>query len=426
MKRKALSLLVLAMFIVSSLGMAEAAKKKSASRKPASPAKETGRMITVSAEGISPIIDGRKSEARTYARRELIRNALDLAVGSFVESVTKVENYQTVVDKIFSQSEGIIRQMNVTDEWVDNENRLHMRAECKVSEVKLDASLGPAVIDAMGNPRIMIMLEQGTAQSAVQRVFEKAGYTIINPTQANILKDIDLEAARATRDYSKIRDTARNFRADVIIMGRAGASTVNKQRILGQTLYAVASSVRLEAVLADTAQTIGSEEFSWRPRRAADCSLSYGEGAARGLSSCAAKAAVSIVNKVAYALTPNGDIHNRAVKVIIMNIDYSTARNLKNELSLLQGVSGVYQRRYVNGSELELDVVSDKTADELAGILSDNHFRVTGVSAQLVEGDASGIRSTTIESNSRSRRREVSESTAVFAEGSESVFEADM
>lgn len=383
---KIYALLCIVIILTVNLDVAGAASKR---KKTAPASQESGRMITVSAEGVAPVADGRKADAREAARRELVRNALDAAVGSFVESVTRIENYKAVSDKIFSQSKGLVRNIAIKDEWVDDAGMYHVTAECKVSETKLDATLGPAVIDALGNPRIMIMLEQGTAQNAVQKIFEKAGFMIINPSQAQLLKDIDLEAARTTGNYSAIRDAARNFRADVIIVGRAGASISSKQRVLGQTLYAVTSSVRLEAVLTDTAQTIGSEEFSWRPRRAADCSLSYGEGAARGLNWCANQAAASIVNKVAYGLTGSGGataIPGRTVKVIIRNIDYNTSRILKNDLALIQGVSGVYQRRYVNGSELELDVVSDKSADDIAGILSDKGFEITGVSGALVEG----------------------------------------
>ena len=361
---KIYALLCIVIILTVNLDVAEAASKR---KKTAPASQESGRMITVSAEGVAPVADGRKADAREAARRELVRNALDAAVGSFVESVTRIENYKAVSDKIFSQSKGLVRNIAIKDEWVDDAGMYHVTAECKVSETKLDATLGPAVIDALGNPRIMI----------------------INPSQAQLLKDIDLEAARATGNYSAIRDAARNFRADVIIVGRAGASISSKQRVFGQTLYAVTSSVRLEAVLTDTAQTIGSEEFSWRPRRAADCSLSYGEGAARGLNWCANQAAASIVNKVAYGLTGSGGataIPGRTVKVIIRNIDYNTSRILKNDLALIQGVSGVYQRRYVNGSELELDVVSDKSADDIAGILSDKGCEITGVSGALVEG----------------------------------------
>ena len=380
------ALICLIIFFVSIPSMAGAGSR----RKRSAPAqKESGKIITVNAEGSAIVVKGRKAEARESARRELIRNALDIAVGSFVESVTKMDNYKIVSDKVFSQSKGLVRRISIKEEWIDESGMYHMTAECSVSETKLDLTLGPAVIDALGNPRIMIMLEQGTARSAVQKVFEKSGFAIINPSQAQILQDIDLEAARATGNYSAVRDAARNFRADVIIVGSAGSSLSSKQRILGQTLYAVASSVRLEAVLTDTAQTVGSEEFSWRPRRAAECSLSFGEGSARGLSSCASRAAESIVHKVAYALTGSGGagaLGGMTVKVIIRNIDFNSARALKNQLGIIHGVSGVYQRRYVNGSELELDIVSDKTADVIAGILADMNYEITDMSKSVVEG----------------------------------------
>ncbi len=52
----------------------------------------------------------------------------------------------------------------------------------------------------------------------------------------------------------------------------------------------------------------------------------------------------------------------------------------------MQGVSGVYQRRYINGSELEFDIVSDKTADDIAGILADMDYEITDMSKSVVEG----------------------------------------
>lgn len=51
----------------------------------------------------------------------------------------------------------------------------------------------------------------------------------------------------------------------------------------------------------------------------------------------------------------------------------------------MQSVSGVYQRRYVNGSELELDVVSDKTVDDIAGILADMDYEITDMSKSVVD-----------------------------------------
>ena len=48
-------------------------------------------------------------------------------------------------------------------------------------------------------------------------------------------------------------------------------------------------------------------------------------------------------------------------------------------------MTGVYQRQFRKG-ELELDVVSDKTAEDLASILSDRGCEIDGVSGALVEG----------------------------------------
>ena len=362
-------------------------KKKTTAIKATTTLVET-KLITVTAEGTAPLGDGNKAEASKIARQELMRNALDKAIGSYVESVTKMENFQVVSDRVFSQSKGMVKDVQVTREWIDEYEILHIEAICKVSELTLDSKLGPAVIDALGNPRVMILLDNPTAQSQTQKIFEKNGYMIINPTHAQILKEIDLDAARAGGDYSKIRDVARDFHADVLITGRATARTVNAQKIYGQTLYAVASTVRLEAVLSDTAQTIGSEEFSWRPSRAKECSFSEYEGAVKGLTSCSTQAAESIVNKIAYALTSGaaGSLPGRTVKILLKNIDYRSSRSLQDSLANIQGVTGVYQRRYLNGSELELDIVSDKSADEVADLLFELGIEITGVSNALVEG----------------------------------------
>lgn len=377
MKRKTLLLLLVAIIAVLPVS-AESARKK---QKPA-PSRPAGKIITVNAEGKAPVTDGRKGEAREEARRELTRNALDMSVGTYVESVTRMDNYKLVSDKIFSQYKGLVKQMHIKEEWIDDEGFYHVTAECGVSESNLDSALGPAVIDALGNPRIMIMIDNGTARNAVQKVFERAGYMIINVPHAKVLGNIDLELARMKGDYGQIASAMKNFRADVLIMGSGGASISTKQHILGQTIYAVNSSARIEAVLADTAQVIGSEGFSSRQK-----AISYGEGAGKGISSCATKAANSIVYKIAYALS--GQSSARTVKVIIRNIDYSTARKLKDELSFMHDISGVYQRRYVNGNELEIDILSGKSADDIAGILSDKNYDITEVTSSVVEASAS-------------------------------------
>ena len=46
------------------------------------------------------------------------------------------------------------------EEWEDSDGLLHLSAVCDVAEAALDGVLGPAVIDALGNPRIMVLLDE--------------------------------------------------------------------------------------------------------------------------------------------------------------------------------------------------------------------------------------------------------------------------
>ncbi|MBQ6111056.1 MAG: hypothetical protein IJL01_01535 [Synergistaceae bacterium] len=358
------------------------------SRKAPARQSESQKVIRVHAEGAAVIIEGRKNGARESARREMIRNAIDNAVGTYVNSVTQIENYQVVSDKLFTQSQGLVKAMDVQREWTDENSMYHIEAYCSVVEVILDERLGPAVIDALGNPRILILIDNPTVRNEVQKVFTDSGFMIINPEHAARLQNIDEEFARGINDPVKLRDAARNFRADVIITGESNSSTVMKQKVWGYTLYKVSSNVRLEAFLADTAQTIGSENFSWAPAKQKDGSLSYGEGAARGLTYCAKKAANSIVNKVAYGLTAGreGSRTGHVVKVIITDIDFGTARNLQDRLGSVPTVSSVNRRSYRNGSELELDVTLKGSADDLANAIFDMGIDITGTSAAQIEG----------------------------------------
>ena len=107
----------------------------------------------------------------------------------------------------------------------------------------------------------------------------------------------------------------------------------------------------------------------------------------RGLKPTASRAGKSLMNKIAYALISGSTegIPEQTIKVKLTDVAFKEAKALKKELSGIEGVTGVYQRQFRKG-ELELDVVSDKTAEDLASILSDRGCEIDGVSGALVEG----------------------------------------
>lgn len=361
----------------------KAAKKTSAPAKSAQPAQ---KLIEVQAEGVAPVIDDRRGDARQAAMHELQRDALDKAIGSFVASVTKIENYQAVSDKVFSQAQGLVKKVQVVREWVDEDNMMHVVASCGVAEKALDGVLGPAVIDALGNPRMLIMIDNPTVQSVVRQVFEKAGYMIINRERAERLQEIDADYARAINDPAKLREVAKDAHAEVLITGTGSAHQLMVQSIYGQKIYKVASSVRLEAVLADTSESIGFFDASWQPANYNQASFSFSEGAGKGLNICANKVALEMVNKIAYALTSGraGSLPGRTINVLFTNMDFGAFRTVKDKLLSISGVSSVEQRRFSNG-ELQADIVLDKSTEDLAGLLYDMGYEITGMAGSSIE-----------------------------------------
>ncbi|MDR1873862.1 MAG: flagellar assembly protein T N-terminal domain-containing protein [Synergistaceae bacterium] len=346
--------------------------------------------IVDDAEGSAPIGSGGKSAARDAARRNAQRDALERALGATVQGITEMQNYQVVKDKVFSQTQGLVRTFDVLREW-EKDGELYISALCKVSFTALDGVLGPVVLDALGNPRVMVLIDErvgnnrvflSTTEGEVLRVFEKAGYLLVDPSQADVLKEIDLDAARQSSDPEFLREVARTFNADVLISGKADAKSYTSQKKYGQLLYGVRSTVQLKSVLTNSAYMLGSEMVEQKKE-----ALTEEDGAIRGLQPAASIAAKSIVHKIAYAMISGsaGGIPGRTVKIRVAEISFRDATNLKNALQGIDGVTGVYQRQY-RDRKLELDIVSDKTAEDIAMTLSDHGIDIEDVNSAVVEG----------------------------------------
>lgn len=354
-------------------------------------AQAEGELIKVEAEGFAPIKGGDMSGAREAAKRSAYRDALEKALGAHVTGITEMKNYEVVKDKVFSQTTGLVKQFDIVREKVGDDGILYLTAICQVARVALDGVLGPAVLDALGNPRVMVLLDErigdtpsflSTAESEVMRVFEKAGYLLVDLTQAGMIKGIDLYEAWANNDPEFFRQLARDFHADVLIYGKAYASSFADQVISGVRIYGVRSTVQLKAVLANTAYQLGSDAVEEKTK-----GVSVEDGAIKGLQPAASKASKSIVHKIAYALVSGsaGGIPGRTVKVKISNMTFKDAKGLKSALEDVDGVTAVYQRLF-RDKRLEIDVVSEFTSEEIASMLSDLGYDIEDLSSATVEG----------------------------------------
>ena len=65
-------------------------------------------------------------------------------------------------------------------------------------------------------------------------------------------------------------------------------------------------------------------------------------------------------------------------------MNFGAFRELKDKLLSIPGINSVEQRKFSNG-ELNADVVLDKNTEELAGILYDLGYEVTGMTGSTIE-----------------------------------------
>ncbi len=342
---------------------------------------------TVEAAGDAPIVDGNVSAAREAAKKQLYRDALEKAIGARVEGITEMKDFQVVRDRVFSGASGLVKNLVITGERTEG-GILSLKGRCEVEERSLDGVLGPAVIDALGNPRIVVLVDEliggkrpflSASEGQVEAAFQRAGYMMLDKGQLDSIASGKAEAARLSGDDEALAELARDFDADVILYGKGQSSSFSKQKISGQTVHGVRTLFRLKAVISQTGQSLGVEIPDVRTK-----GMSEEDGAIKGLKEAADRASSSLVNEVAYALTGGGKgVPGRSVRVTVEGLDFGALRELEAFLRESPGVAGVYRRSFRSG-RLELDVTVDGTAEDLAVLLDQRGLEVMEMTASTV------------------------------------------
>ena len=353
---------------------------------------QNGYYIVDDAEGYAPVRNGQKKAARDEALRMAYRDALEKAIGACVTGITEMENFAVTQDKVFSKTRGLVKDFKVLSEKVDQDGVLNIIGSCRVEEKALDGVLGPEVIAMIGHPRIMILIDEtiegaapfiSTTESELLRIFERAGYLIVDPDQARTL--LHLNPSQAFDDPLKLSEAAKTLRADIIVVGRAAAGAFASQKIHGIRLYGVSGTVQLKAVLTQTAYQVSSKTVSASTGKKPAQTVEG--GAERCFKQAASIAAEQIVYKIAYNMASAGSsLGGITVNIKIADASFKDVENIEEKLRELAGKSGeVFERSY-NDNLLEIDLVSQNTARKTASFLSDIGVEIESLTQQTING----------------------------------------
>ena len=298
------------------------------------------------------------------AENDALRNAVENAVGVLIDSQTLVEKNVVLHDQIYSHSKGFIRNYTVLDKSQQG-GMWTVKVEADVDDSpnsKLMTELTRlGIIDTkLRNPKIAVYIPEThiayrvpdpAGETAVIKAFVDAGFTnmiaaspklqVINPNRfawySKPVVQVNIE---------DLRNAARFFEADIIIMGEAfseGVGDVGRNLPGRQVTNALSCKARAEAKMyvAKTGQII-----------AADGKFAAGVDSSEAVASKKALAAAGklLGEYFVEKLMESGSGNRQGFELIVKGSDFSKVNQVQNALGRVNGIKNVNLSSYDNGT----------------------------------------------------------------------------
>jgi len=234
---------------------------------------------TVTAEGVGAVIGGDRAIARDQAIQDALRKAVEQAVGILVSSETLVQNFQTLNDKIYTQTQGYIQNYRVLSENPGpNVHQVTIQASVAMGNLEKDLQALGFLLGQVGKPRVMILVAEqqigqvnfnywwGTArgtqadlnvaENTIMDRFREKGFDIVDPqAQAGNIKIPQAFQVVELSNQNAIT-LGKQVDAEIVIVGKALARTAGS--IAGTAMKSIQANVSMRAIQIDNARVLSS------------------------------------------------------------------------------------------------------------------------------------------------------------------------
>ena len=342
-------------------------------------------LVPASAQAALVTATGQGADERS-ALHDAMRAAVEQEVGVYLDSRTKVQNYRTLQDTIYAQSEGYISSYDVlSHETIGGVHRITIRAdvdESRISARTATLQQRKAIIGAnLEDPRIAVVAtdSDGAAYPALENALASAlqaqGFSRIidldaadDGTRRAFLALASDAAGRKSQLTALLADSP----CDYLAVVHVAKDTESLDAVLpGLHKVYLTAAARLintstgEITWAGTADTASSHWYAGAEGEAL-------AAAARKLARPLARAALE------KAATP--EQHVRLTAPVSLLGDAAAARE---RLAALPGVAHVYLRGITAG-RLTADLDYDGTAADLAAALTRAGYTVRSLSSEAI------------------------------------------
>ncbi len=234
---------------------------------------------TITAEGVGAVIGGDRAIARDQAIQDALRKAVEQAVGTMVSSETLVQNFQTLNDKIYTQTQGYIQNYRVLSETPgSNVHQVTIQASVAIGDLEKDLQALGFLLGQVGKPRIMILVAEqqigqqsfnywwGTAratqadlniaENTIMDRFREKGFDIVDPQAQS--GNIRIPPAYQVVELSNQNaiTIGKQVDAEIVIVGKALARMAGN--IAGTAMKSIQANVSMRAIQIDNARVLSS------------------------------------------------------------------------------------------------------------------------------------------------------------------------
>jgi hypothetical protein len=342
------------------------------------PAQAQRATQVVMSKGMAGIFSNDIGLARDQAIDDALRKAVEQTLGTFVQSSTLVENNMLVEDNILSWSNGYVRKHNVVREGkVDAQTyEVTVQAEVEMANLRNDWDGLQNLLNKMGNPRIMFMIDEqnigdsrnrnhylsvdiNITENTLLNKFLENGFECVDP--ATVRQNLQQDQAMAVlQGNTKMAAAiAKKLGAEVVVTGKTIAKVATGFNLGG--MKSCQANITARVIKADIATIIATGTA-----HAAHPHIDEVTGGTEAIKKATNKLSGELLNKITKKWKDEF-YKSTTVKVVVHGIkSFTQVNDFKNTMKyLIRGVQDIYNRN-IAGSMAELDVKLTGNANQLA------------------------------------------------------------
>lgn len=332
----------------------------------------------IEATGTGSIYSDDVAGARDRAIDDALRKAVEQALGTFIESEVQVQNYMVVEDNILSWTRGYVRNYAITSDYKKTPElyEVQVQAEVELGELRKDADAVRNLIESMGNPRVMIMMNEQNigmsrdqyhwfevdmtaAETAMMQKFIDSEFPVVDPYTVRSNAEREQVLAALEGDNAAAATIGTALGAEIVITGKAVAKVATGVNLAG--MKSCQANVTARVVESDVGRVLATGS-----KNAPQVHIDEVTGGTLAIEKASAQLADELIGKILQSWRDK--FYNvTEVKLILREVESFTQLNeFKNSLKFyLRGVKDIYQRNFAGGTA-ELDLKISGNAEQIA------------------------------------------------------------